>query len=139
MWSARLVKIYSKTSFIKNVSFLTFFRAPYTSGTATKSSQSTTFFASSSKIEHFYLIRYWFKQTLFWRPFTFVSFLLGENLPKDIFWQHLFWQHFLIYSSCKFRALMKNYQNTCLDKIRSFSKFWSSCFKYLKRQTLPIL
>ena len=55
LWSARLVETYPKTSFIKNVSFLTLFSAPYTSGAATKTSQSTTFFASSSKIVHFYL------------------------------------------------------------------------------------
>ena len=56
LWSARLAKIYSFISFFKNVSFLTLFSVPYPSGKATKTSQSTTFFASSSKIEHFYLI-----------------------------------------------------------------------------------
>ena len=50
LWSARLVKIYSLTSFMKKVSFLTFFNVPYTSGTAIRTSQSTTFFASSNKL-----------------------------------------------------------------------------------------
>ena len=53
LWSARLVETYTKTSFIKNLLFLTLFSAPYSSGSATKTSISTTFFASSSKIEHF--------------------------------------------------------------------------------------
>ena len=53
LWSARLVETYPNTSFIKNVSFWTLFSAPYTWGSTTKTSQSTTFFASSSKIEHF--------------------------------------------------------------------------------------
>ena len=41
--------------FYKNVYYLTLFNVPYTSGTAIRTSQSTTFFALSPKIVHFYL------------------------------------------------------------------------------------
>ena len=49
LWSARLVEIYSKTSFVKNVPFLTLFSVPYSSEVATKTSKFTINFASSSE------------------------------------------------------------------------------------------
>ena len=85
LWSSRLVETYPKTSFIKNLSFLTLFSAPYTWGATTKTSQSTTFFASSSKIEHFDLIiidSIWsilIQTNLF---FDVVSFLWATRLVK---------------------------------------------------------
>ena len=85
LWSARLVEIYSKTSFVKNVPLLTLFSVPYSSEVATKTSKFTINFATSENWT-FFLYHYWFKQSLCWLCFTFVSSPLGENLLKDLFW-----------------------------------------------------
>ena len=77
--------------FYKNVSFLTFFYVPYTSGTAIRTSQSTTFFASSSKSVVFYFTN------------------IDSNKLKDMFWNLLMT-----------KSLVEIYSKTCFEKIGAF-------------------
>ena len=77
--------------FYKNVSFLTFFYVPYTLGTAIRTSQSTTFFASSSNIVGFYFTN------------------IDSNKLKDMFWNLLMT-----------KSLVEIYSKTCFEKIGAF-------------------